>query len=378
MSKESSNVEFLIKRILDDGVTKQELKILLKKMDEESKVLGKYRKVSESTKLQRIIGERGISVTIQPTISSENTNEFQQYLKYRELAREGCSYMWESLKPKIKDLIDKIEKVEIEEKLSQAIIDGDQEIINYYQKEEYKKDVDDFLNEKTTMTDFIYPNLLKVLKELDEDYFPSLVNKEDSWKNPKDYEDLYAQDMGYFDSIPKTIKEIFQLTYRAFLSNGRSKKISYPNVDNIFSVHQSFENENSYLRYPEGKRSHQQYRAFSKKIKNHGRILYDDYTSPWYTDFKGKNEFQQFFAGSISFIDGIRNYEAHKEGPAKTLFEEANRYIKDPLTQMSSPTNYVILANSSNIILYELMEIFQVWLDSKVIEKRALDGKFTA
>jgi hypothetical protein len=377
MSKESTDVEFLKKRILEDGVTEQEIKILLKEMDNESKSLGKYRKIGAYTKLQRIIGERGISITVQPIISSENTNEFQQYLKYRELAREGCSFMWESLKPKMKELIDKIQKVEIEEKLAQAIDDKDQEIINYYQKEEYKKDVEDFLNEKTTMINFIYPNLLKILKELDENYFPSLVDKDDSWKNPKDYENLYAQDVGHFDVVPKLIKEIFQMTYRAFLSNGRSKKVSYPDVDNIYAVHQAFENENTFLRYPEGKRTNQQYRVYRKKVKMDGRWCNDDYIPPWYTDYKAKNEFQQFFAGSISFIDGIRNYEAHKEGPAKTLFQEANRYIKDPLTQMSSPTNYIVLANCSSIILYELMEIFQVWLDSKVIEKRALDGQFT-
>jgi hypothetical protein len=377
MSKESTDVEFLKKRILEDGVTEQQLKILLIEMDNESKSLGKYRKISESTKLQRIIGERGISITVQPTISSENTNEFQQYLKYRELAREGCSFMWESLKPKIKDLVDKIEKVEIEEKYSRAKSDGDQENINYYEKEEYKKDVEDFLNEKTTMTDFIYPNLLKIIKELDENYFPSLVDKDDSWKNPKDYENLYAQDVGHFDVVPKLIKEIFQMTYRAFLSNGRSKKVSYPDVDNIYAVHQAFENENTFLRYPAEKRRSQQYKGHRKSVISRGTFCKDDYVPPWYTDYKAKNEFQQFFAGSISFIDGIRNYEAHKEGPAKTLFQEANRYIKDPLTQMSSPTNYIILANSSSIILYELMEICQVWLDSKVIEKRALDGKIT-
>jgi hypothetical protein len=363
MSKESTDVEFLKKRILEDGVTEQQLKIMLKEMDNESKSLGKYRKVSESTKLQKIMGERGISVLVQPIISLENTNEFQEYLKYRELAREGCSFMWESLKPKIKDLIDKIEKVEIEEKLSQA---KDTDDINYYKKGEYKKGVEDFLNEKTTMTNFIYPNLLKILKRLDEDYFPSLVNQDENWKNPKNYEELYNCDIGFFDSIPKQLKEIFQDVFKAFLEFGRAKYEKYPRGDSLKKPFETFGIENIRLRYPEG-RSHERY-----------FYQYQGQPRDWYTNNERSNEFQQFFAGTINFIDTIRNYEAHKSvGDSKTLFEFADRYIKDPLTQMSSPTNYIVLANSSNIILYELMEIFQVWLDSKIIEKRALNGKFT-
>ena len=106
--------------------------------------------------------------------------------------------------------MDKIQKVEIEEKLSQAKSEGDQENIKYFENKEYIKDVEDFLNEKTTMINFIYPNLLKILKDLDETYFPSLVDKDDSWKKPKNYEELYFYDIGFFDSIPKQLKEIFQ------------------------------------------------------------------------------------------------------------------------------------------------------------------------
>ncbi len=363
MSKKFDDADFFKEKILANGVTKKELAKLYKEKQSDSGISKRFAKVSDTTIYQNILGDLGISLISQPTVSTSTKSSFQQYLEYRESTRETCLYVWESLKPKIYDLINKVEKVEIEEKLSKAQIDSDQPRIDYFKNKEYKNDVEKFLDEKTTMTEFIYPELIKATNLFENQYVPSLLIHDEDWKHPKDYDELYNLDSGLFDAVPKIVKEIFHTIYRAFLQTGHSKYESFPRSSNVFQPHKSFERENIRLRYPNGRTN--PYRAPSYKQLDE-----------WYHDMAAPNEFLQCFSGIISFIDSLRNFEAHKEdGDTKQRFNLADRYIKDPLTDMSSPGNFVVLANNSINFIYEFMEIIQIWLDSKKIEKKALSGR---
>ena len=364
MSKKLDDAEFLKEKILASGVSKKVLNKLYKEKQSDSGISKRYSKVSDATIYQNILGDLGISLISQPTVSTSAKSDFQKYLEYRESTRETCLYVWESLKPKIYDLINKVEKVEIEEKLSKAQTDSDQSRIDYFRKNEYKNDVQEFLDEKTTTTEFIYPELIKATNLLENQYVASLLIHDDDWKNPKDYDELYNLDAGLFDAVPKIVKEIFHTIYRAFLQIGHSKYESFPRSSNTFQPHKSFEQENIRLRYPNGRVN--PYRAPTRPPPY----------NQWYHDRAAPDEFLQCFSGIVSFIDSLRNFEAHKEdGDTKQRFNLADRYIKDPLTNMSSPGNFVVLANNSINFLYEFIEIIQIWLDSKKIEKKALSGR---
>ena len=52
-----------------------------------------------------------------------------------------------------------------------------------------------------------------------------------------------------------------------------------------------------------------------------------------------------------------------KQDPnSKDAFDQCGRVIRDPLTNMLSPGNFIILANNSINVIYEVMEIIQIWI----------------
>jgi len=356
MSKKFDEVQLYKEKILESGIPEKKLKQLIKeKKTEKNQILGKNA-IDDKGALSLIAGDLGISLVPQSSISTKPKSELERYLDYRDNTRETCLYILETLEPKIDDLIKQVKKIEIDEKLKNAESNGDNQQIDFLKNKKYKELEEKYLNEEIAYTEFIYHDLLKVKKLINSQLLPSLFKNDDDWIRPKDYTALYKTDSGLFEDIPKLFKEIMDAAYTAFLRQGHRKHIStLPNVSGFFQIHQTFENENSYIRY-------------------NGRN--NPYRSPtsnpahWVRDITAKNEFLQCFKGTVELIDSFRNYDSHKQNTTfKDRFDLANRVIKDPLTGMSSPGNFIILANNSVNLIYEIMELIQVWLDSKEIEK---------
>ena len=51
-------------------------------------------------------------------------------------------------------------------------------------------------------------------------------------------------------------------------------------------------------------------------------------------------------------------------------FEQADRKITEPFTKIPHPGNYIMLANLSMSCVYEIIELMQIWIDSKKIGKK--------
>ena len=118
---------------------------------------------------------------------------------------------------------------------------------------------------------------------------------------------------------------------------------------------EEFERENSRIRYPK---------------KN----PYGDPNSSDRRDFDitlASREFQEFSKGVIYNLQSNRNYITHhKSEPARYRFDKAERSISEPFTKIPHPGNYIMLANLSMSCVYEIIELMQIWIDSKKIASK--------
>lgn len=361
MSKTFDESELYREKILESGVSKKELQKLEKeKKTELKKSLGKHGKIDDKSILFLIAKERGIVLVSTSTITTENKSDFERYLDYRDSTRETCLYVINTLEPKIDDLIKQVEIIEVNEKLLIAKSKSDTTKIDFLKNKEYVQLGLEYLDEKIASTEFIHHDLLMVKKYINSYLIPSLFKNDDDWIRPKDYNELYNIDLGLFNDVPKFFKEIMDTVYLSFLRLGHRKYVSQlPTSSNFFQMHKTFENENSFLRYPNG------------RTPPYNPPKRYDPPEFWVRDFTAPNEFLQFFSGTVSLIDSFRNFEAHKRNASsKDAFDQAGRVIKDPLTDMQSPANFIILANNSVNLIYEIIEVIQIWLDSKAIEKK--------
>ena len=351
--------KFYRNAIIDSGITPKELKKLEKDKKQSLKdKLGKSGKIDDKSILQLIGKELGISL-VPKTTPIQNKSEFEKYLDSRNNVRETCLYVIETLEPKLDELIKNVEEIEISEKLKEAQNQSDQNRIDYLTNQEYEEDGQKYLNDDIAATEFIHHDLLYVKKMVMEQLKDSLFKEDNDWKQPKDWDELYNIDLGLFTEIPKLFKDIIGLAHLAFLRTGHRKHIdTIPTTSSFFQAQKTYENENSYVRYPKNKRT-PPYRTTTPRSED------------WVRDNAAPNEFLQCFVGTGQLIDSFRNFEAHKNDPLiKDRFDQAGRVIRDPLTNMLSPGNFIILANNSINLIYEVMEIIQIWIDSKNIQKK--------
>ena len=349
--------------IIDSGITPKELKKLEKDKKQSLKdKLGKLGKIDDKSILQLIAKELAITLVPKSTSPIQNKSDFEKYLDSRNNVRETCLYVIETLEPKLDELIKNVEEIEISEKLKEAQDQSDQNKIDYITNQEYDEDGQKYLNDDIGPTEFIHHDLLYVKKMLMEQLKISLFKEDNDWKQPKDWDALYNIDLGLFTEIPTLFKDIIGLAHLAFLRTGHRKHIeTIPTTSSFFQTQKTFENENSYVRYPKNKRTPPYRAPTSGPIEN--RV--------WVRNHAAPNEFLQCFVGAGELIDAFRNFQAHKNDPLiKDRFDQAGRVIRDPLTNMLSPGNFIILANNSINVIYEVMEIIQIWIDSKNIEKK--------
>ncbi len=359
MSKKYDESELYREKILENGISEKELQKLVKeKKSDLKKNLGKHGKIDDKSALFLIAKERGIVLISSSTIVLEDKSDFERYLDYRDSTRETCLYLINTLEPKIDDLIKQVEKIEVAEKLVIATKNSNQTMIDFLNNKEYDELGIEYLDRSIASTEFIHHDLLMVKKYIDSLLIPSLFKNDEDWIRPKDFDSLYNIDLGLFDDVPKIFKEIMDTVYLAFLRTGHRKHVIHlPTSSGFFPMHKTFENENSYLRYANGRAS--PYNSPTSRSED------------WVRDHSAPNEFLQFFSGTVGLIDSFRNFEAHKRNASfKDAFDQAGRVIKDPLTGMLSPGNFIILANNSINLIYEFMEIIQIWIDSKKIEKK--------
>jgi len=354
-------VKFYKEMIIESGITPKDLKKLEKDKKLELKdKLGKHGKIDDKGILQLIAKELAITLVPKSTTPIQNKSGFEKYLDSRNNVRETCLYVMETLEPKLDELIKKVEEIEISEKLKEAQDQSDQNKINYLTNHEYEEDGEKYLNGDIGPTEFIHHDLLNVKKMIMEELKNSLFKEDEEWKQPKDWDALYNIDLGLFSEIPKLLKSIIEISHIAFLRTGHRKHLSLlPKETSFFLNHKAFENENSYIRYPQGRQV-----PYDQPVRN-GRSF------PWVQNNSAPNEFFQFFKGTGELIDSYRNFYSHQTNPNSTdAFDQCGRVIRDPLTNMLSPGNFIILANNSINVIYEVMEIIQIWIDSKNIEKK--------
>ena len=65
-----------------------------------------------------------------------------------------------------------------------------------------------------------------------------------------------------------------------------------------------------------------------------------------------------------------RDHHAHSADYVKRKFKKAGRKVYDPLTEIEIPSNYIMLANLCISCVYEIIELMQIWIDSKKIGKK--------
>jgi hypothetical protein len=360
MIKPFDDSKFYRDAIIESGITPTELKKLEKVKKQKLKdKLGRFGKIDDKSILQLIAKELAVTLVPKSTTPIENKSDFEKYLDSRNNVRETCLYVIETLESKLDELIKNVEEIEISEKLKEAKDQSDQNRIDYLTNQEYDEDGQKYLNDDIAPTEFIHHDLLYVRKMLMEQLKISLFKEGEDWKQPKDWDALYNIDLGLFTEIPKLFKDIIGLAHLAFLRTGHRKHIdTMPTTSSFFQTQKTFENENSYVRYPTGRTP--PYRAPTRGIPE-----------DWVRDNAAPNEFLQCFLGTGQLIDAFRNFEAHKNDPLiKDRFDQAGRVIRDPLTNMLSPGNFIILANNSINLIYEVMEIIQIWIDSKNIQNK--------
>lgn len=276
--------------------------------------------------------------------------DLDEYLDFRDSTRINTMYIIKKLGTKITNLISNVKTIEICEKTTYAENSKNSDKIQYFKNKEYENDENEILEGNIAKTEFIYHDLLKMKKNLDDELVPSIFKNEDEWIRPENLEQLYFQDIGLFNAVPIMFKECLENVYLGFLRSGHAKYAKLPSGNALYKLHEEFSKECLHLRY---------------KKRTHTYLMNKDGDWPR----ESTNEFAQFFVGSLNLFDSFRNFDAHKKNPkARDGFEFAQRVIKDPITGMDAPGNFIVIANNVINLYYQIIEIIQIWIDSKVIE----------
>ena len=172
------------------------------------------------------------------------------------------------------------------------------------------------------------------------------VETELAKEEPKNLKELTIQEMGVLEQLPEVFKKVLKQVYKAFLPKTVINDAKL-DAEGFFQIHKLFQKANTDIRYPNGS----------------PYIGTQEHKAPW--------EFFEFNTGVAEQIKFNRNFHAHSaDFVASKKFSRAGRKVYDPLTDIEIPSNYIMLANLSMGCVYEIIELMQIWIDSKKIGKK--------
>lgn len=324
--KKLDEVQILKDKIIKEAkISKIKLNNLMSEKRKELKItLGSSGKIDDIGILYLIAQQNfGMPLVSTPKISIKPKSSFQQFLDHRDNSRETSLYIWNNLRVEIDSLLEKVKKEDID--VHKFLIDADKFLITIA--------------------------------------IPSIFKTDETWFQPKDLDELSREDIPKLMSAPEIFRQFFNKVYTAFLNN--AKYASIDSTKGLFSIHQAYENENKHIRYPNDEKNPYFDKEFAEKLKLKGKS-YD-----WTWNYETSNEFLECYYGMESLIDSMRNFNIHNNDMKyKIRFNKAGREIKDPLSGMSSPGNFITLANLSIYAIYQYIELIQIWLDSRIIGRK--------
>ena len=95
------------------------------------------------------------------------------------------------------------------------------------------------------------------------------------------------------------------------------------------------------------------------------------YTSANKNLYKSSYELLEYHRGILESVKSQRDFQTHvTDLVAPAQFNKAGRDVADPLTKITLPTNYIMLSNFSISCVYEIIELMQIWIDSKKIASK--------
>ena len=140
--------------------------------------------------------------------------------------------------------------------------------------------------------------------------------------------------------------------YAAFIPDS---KINPAKIDSegFHDIHKTFEKINNNIRYPPNGNEPNPYTYANR----------NQHKASW--------ELFEYNTGVLDYVRSQRDFHAHvADVVAPAQFKKAERDVLDPLTEITLPTNYIMLANFSISCVYEIIELLQIWVDSKKIGKK--------
>ena len=165
-------------------------------------------------------------------------------------------------------------------------------------------------------------------------------------EQPKNLKELTIQEMGVLEQLPEVFKKVLKQVYKAFLPKTVINDAKL-DAEGFHRINILFQEVNTNIRYPKGS----------------PYIGTQKYKAPW--------EFFEFNTGVVYNLMSNRDHHAHSaDFMAPRYFKKAGRKVYDPLTDIEIPSNYIMLANLSMGCVYEIIELMQIWIDSKKIGKK--------
>ena len=154
------------------------------------------------------------------------------------------------------------------------------------------------------------------------------------------------QEIGVLEQLPEEFKRVLKQVYNAFLPANAIDDETL-DAEGFHPIHRLFQKTNTKIRYPNGS------------------------PYPGTQEHKASWEFFEFNTGVVYNLMSNRDHHAHSaDFMAPRNFKKAGRKVYDPLTEIETPSNYIMLANLCISCVYEIIELMQIWVDSKKIGKK--------
>jgi len=266
-------------------------------------------------------------------------DNWEKYLQARDDITDFYQVVWEqSLRKTIKELAKKIKEYDpkVYEKLDKQL---------YEDKPENKEEDKSVLGQ---LMKSIFTHITPIQKKVEEpEYYKKYLDEKGELKEPTESELYEEEQTVLFRTMPE-FEDIFNTVYAALVGNA----LSFARSTGIHGLHEEFKTENCRIRYPKKNPYHYD------RVKNR-------------FERAASFEFLEFSSGVIDNMNSNRNYITHhKSEPARYRFDKAERSISEPFTKIPHPGNYIMVANLSMSCVYEIIELMQIWLDSKKIGKK--------
>lgn len=246
--------------------------------------------------------------------------DLEIYLAARIEAKNYFEVVWARLKIKISELTEQIK--------------------------EYDKNIENKLHEQDGLDDL----------EDTMDYLFNFNEYSNIPGDPENEEELFREEKRVLSETPADFMRIFNKIYRSFIPGSVFRGPEHSK--GFHNIHLKFQRENSEIRY--------------KGVSDDDNPYYNpNSTRHWTDNPHTSEEFLEYNRGVLEYLTSTRNYSLHRQdGDAREKFAWADRKISDPFTKIEYPSNYIMLVNLSISCIYEIIELMQIWIDSKKIEKK--------